>query len=141
MPDWKRWIYAGAAGVLLAAMAGGQERSPFPQPRIMPPELMPEQSFRMSRPAVSPAAWSVELDNAQMRVMRFNLRAHARQPLPAKWSAGELLVAISDVELQMGTSTLRMGAGETKWIAADRPWVQNTGDRECEFLVVQPKRN
>jgi hypothetical protein len=134
MPGLKRVCLAAAAVALLAAIAGGQQASPFRQPPRMPPEIMPGNGA----PAIATSPhlrMFVELDNAQMRVVRYRLEAREILNLP-DGSPGRLIVALGPLEV--GTLSLR--SGQTRWIPPDSS-VSNPGARVCEFLLIEPKRN
>jgi hypothetical protein len=135
MPDLKRVCLASAAALLLAAIAGAQTVAPFRVPRPMPPEIMPSSPDRLG------AGIHVDLDNAQLRVARFKLPANDRLQLPLlPGSAGELIVAVTPVTLRTPSGTLRLDVGETRWLTGPLA-LQNLSAEECEFLLIQPKRN
>ena len=153
MPDLKRVFLASAAALLLAAIAGGQQASPFRQPPIMPPELAPEPPLkikpnapvaRLPHPILS-GQFQVELDNAQMRVTRFTVLHSQRSWLPLDESTpGILLVALadSDVTIQRlhGTDRIRMAAGSTRWIESSWVSIQNWSGQPRQFLAIETKQ-
>jgi len=154
MPDLKRVFLASAAALLLAAIAGGQQASPFRQPPIMPPEIAPEPRpltikpnrfvTRLPHPILSDR-FQVELDNAQMRVMRFTVPQSQRCWLPLdETSAGILLVALadSDVTIQRlhGTEKVRIAAGSTRWIEGSWVSIQNWSGQPRQFLAIETKQ-
>ena len=138
MPDLKRLCFTLAAAVLLAAIAGGQQASPFRQPPRMPPELTPGNGAPPL--AASPHLRTiVELDNAQMRVVRYRVEPREVLNLPGD-SPGMLIVALSPLELRASSSPVSLRAGETRWISPNS-WLHNPNTRLGEFLLIQPKRN
>jgi hypothetical protein len=139
MPDLKRVFFASAAAVLLAAIAGGQQAIPFRQPPRMPPDIMPGIS-------ATPPHSSVDLDNSQLRVVRYRVEPGGVVNLPAT-ASGELIVALTGLDLRTMTGLdLRtatgtaLRAGETRWIPSGS-WILNPGKRAGEFLLIQAKRN
>jgi hypothetical protein len=153
MPDLTRLLSASAAAVLLAAIAGGQQTSPFRQPPIMPPELAPETPItikpnvavtRLPHPILS-GQFQVELDNAQMRVMRFTVPQAQRFWLPLDETApGILVVALADSDITIqhlsGTEKVRMAAGTTRWIEGSWVSIQNWSGQPRRFLAVESKQ-
>jgi hypothetical protein len=136
MPDLKRFCIATAAAALLAALAGGQQTSPFRQPPIMPPEITPGNG---APPLLGPLSVVLDLDNAQMRVVRYRLEPRQILELPGG-SPGSLLVALSALQLRAGTTQESLRSGQTRWISPGA-WVVGPDGRRGEFLLVQPKRN
>jgi len=130
MPDLRRLLLTSGAVVLLAAVAGGQQQaSPFRQPPRMPPEIMPR-----SRSVVSP---TLELDNQQVRVMRYALDPGDRWIV----AANSLLVAVTGLAVESPSGVQQLVAGETRWIADSGTWVHNLSSARCRYLVIQPKHN
>jgi hypothetical protein len=143
MPDLKRVCLAAAAVVLLAAIAGGQQASPFRQPPRMPPEITPGHGAPPLQPA---PRVTVDLDNPQLRVLRYRVQPGGVVNLPNS-SSGELIVALTGSELRtttgldLRTSTATvLRAGENRWIQQPSR-ILNPGTRTVEFLLIQPKRN
>ena len=132
MPDLKRVCLASAAALLLAALAGGQTVSPFRIPRPMPPEIMPSSPDRLG------AGIHVDLDNAQLRVARFKVPPRGSQSIPV--TPGALLVALAPMTIRTPSVTLHVDTGETRWLTGPLT-LQNLSPDECEFLLIQPKRN
>jgi hypothetical protein len=140
MPDLKRVCLAAAAVALLAAIAGGQQVSPFRQPPRMPPEIMaPTTAFRPV--IIHQAQPVVDLDNAQLRVLRLHIPRGDTWTVDGLASPGELLVAVTPLSLRTSTDIYRLNAGETRWITLPGHWLRNIGTEPCEFLLIQPKRN
>jgi hypothetical protein len=160
MPDLKRVCFAAAAVALLAAIAGGQQTSPFRQPPIMPPEIAPGNgappawphgTFNANpatvRPILpgSPDRFPIELDNAQMRVTRFTVPPSQQLWLPLDETApGVLLVALADSDIEImrlpGALKLRMAAGSTRWIEGSWVAVRNAGSQPRQFLAIETKQ-
>ena len=140
MPDLQRLCLAAATAVLLAAIAGGQPSSPFPQPPRMPPEIASPTALRFP-PAVIQAQPVVDFDNAQLRVLRFHAAPRTIVNLVPSSAPGELLVAVTPLTLRTSTAIYQMKAGETRWLTLPGRWIHNLGTEPCEFLLVQPKRN
>jgi hypothetical protein len=136
MPDLKRVILASAAAVLLAAIAGGQQASPFRQPPVMPPELTPGNG---TPPLAPPPRIHVELDNAELRVIRYRIQMGGFASLPDS-SPGALIVALTALDLATSGGTVHLDAGNSRWIPHGFQ-MQNRAMRSCEFLVIQRKGN
>lgn len=153
MPDLRRFLSATAAAALLAAVAGGQQSSPFRQPPRMPPELAPEPPITI-KPNVSiqhlphpilSGQFRVELDNAQMRVTRLTIQNSQRSWLPLdETTPGILLVALADSDITIqglhGSDKVRMAAGATRWVEGSWVSIQNWSGQPRQFLTIETKQ-
>jgi hypothetical protein len=125
--------------LLLAPLAGGQVRPD--RFRTMPPEIV------ASRDTAQPHV-SLELDNAQLRVVRTRMGAFATLRSGAQPGAGQqgaLLVAVTALDLRMvasdgKTRDTHLSAGRTTWLDGPASAFQNLAAEECEFLVIEAKR-
>jgi hypothetical protein len=129
------------AAVLLAALAGGQAR---PQRfKAMPPEIIVSREH----PAAAPFL-AIELDNAQVRVIRSRIGGFATMRADTQIRTGQqgaLLVAITPLDLRMTASDgkthdAHLAAGLTQWFAASAFAFQNLAADDCEFLLIETKR-
>jgi hypothetical protein len=131
---------AAAAAVLLAALAAAQTSGPFHMPKPMPPELAPESILP---PRLPSTAFRVQQESP-LRVVRVKLTTDDLWRLPPEaTSSGELLVAISAVHLRISGTPVDLKAGETLWLTGNRTHIQNLGSGldDCEFLLIQPKKD
>jgi hypothetical protein len=129
------------AAVLLAALAGGQV-----QPRRfkgMPPEIVVSREHDAAPPHLT-----VELDNAQMRVVRTRMGGFASMRSGAQFATGPqgaLLVAVSPLDLRMvgndgKTQDAHLAAGRTTWFGGPAFAFQNLSAEDCEFLLIETKK-
>jgi hypothetical protein len=116
-----------------AALAAAQPAGPFRMPKPMPPEILSGARARGCSPS-----FAVELENSQLRVTRYRVSAHCTWSLPLDASApGELLIAMTPLDLLTPSGRLQLDAGEVRWVSAARPWIQNLKRQEAEFLLVR----
>jgi len=106
----------------------------------MPPDIFDYPSPDVVK--VAPGRYGVELDNAQMRVLRARLPADSR--IPTHHHSAGLLVALTDVRLRLITPDgksrdLEIPAGGTRWLEADTHSEQNLNARPCDFLFIEAK--
>jgi hypothetical protein len=125
----------------LAVLAGGQV-----QPRgfkSMPPEIVVSREHAPTAPFLI-----VELDNAQMRVIRSRIGSFAAMRADTQLRTGQqggLLVAITPLDLRMTatdgkTQDAHLAAGRSQWFAASAFAFLNLSAEDCEFLLIEAKR-
>jgi len=126
--------------LLLAAFAGGQVPGRF---RSMPPEIVVSREHAPTAPFLT-----VELDNAQMRVMRSRIGGFTTMRADTQLRTGQqgaLLVAITPLDVRLTatdgkTHDAHLPAGLTQWIAAPAFAFLNLAAEDCEFLLIETKR-
>jgi hypothetical protein len=113
----------------------------FSPAREFPPEIVLDRFIDVVK--VAPKYFTVEMENAEVRVLRAKLDGDARIPLHDGRSG--LIVAFTDVHLRLTTPDdksldLHVKAGETHWIDGDTFSEQNLSSSRCEFLFIETLR-
>ena len=122
------------AAFLLSALAGGQVA-----PRrfkAMPPEIVKSPPHRTT----------VELDNAQMHVVRHQIAGLAAvRSTFTIGTQGALVVAVTPLDLRVAgidgkRRDVHVGAGLTEWIPTPVFMFQNISGEDAEFLLIEAKK-
>jgi len=106
-----------------------------------PPEIVLDRFIDVVN--VAPKNFSVDMENADVRVLRAKLDGDARIPLHDDRSG--VIVALTGVHLRFTTPDdksfdLHVKAGETHWLDGDTFSEQNLSSTPCEFLFIEALR-
>ncbi len=128
-------------GSLISVLLLAQTRTWPPPHPPMPPEIVPDLSRDVIK--LAPRAYSVELENRQVRVLRARLGPN--ESVPVHDARPGVLVALTEVHLRFThpntrTQAIALKPGESQWMHEDAYSVRNLGNRPAEFLFVEMKR-
>jgi hypothetical protein len=136
-------LFGIAVAVAFCCVPVNAQRSPrqFPPANRFPPEIVLDRFIDVVKTA--PKSFSVEMENADVRVLRAKLDGEARIPLHDDRSG--VIVALKDVHLRLTTPDgkfrdIHLRAGETQWIDGDTFSEQNLSSTPCEFLFIETLR-
>jgi hypothetical protein len=136
-------VYIGALaalGLLVFAGGSGVLAQRIVVPQQFPPEIVPDLSRDILQ--VDPKHFSVEYENARVRVLRG--RIGADESVPMHDAHDGVLVAITECHLRFTRPDkdfieVHLEPGKVRWIYADTFSGKNLSNAPAEFLFVETK--
>lgn len=91
---------------------------------------------------VDPKHYKVEVDNAQVRILRITIGPHEKTPMHEHPASATVWLTDANGKLTISdgkTEELHMKAGQAQWSGPEKHWGENTSDKPFELIQVELK--